>query len=275
MISFSLLGQAGRLGNQLWQLASTIGIARARGEEVSFPDWAYRPYFSVPDEFFTGEVGTEAQTLVPHIDQRAATYLQDYGLWADVKDEITHYLTPSTEALEVLWKYEWYVELLEKTTVVAVHVRRGDNAFDPGTPDKHLYHPLRSDAYYARAIEVFPADVTAVVFSDDLAWCDANMPNILGRNCYVFEGGTVRPKEHEPEYATAPVQDWIDLMAMAMAPHHIISNSTYAWWGALLSGDSWPIYPTNWFGPALGHIDTSLMFPDAWIPVHDPCVEGI
>lgn len=270
MITFPLLGKAGRLGNQLWQIASTIGIARARGEEVSFPDWAYRPYFSLPDEFFTDDNGTDASTLVPHMDRRCAQYLQDFNLWKDVQDEIQEYLSPSELVLDYFMEnHQW---LLTTRPLIGVHVRRGDNAFDPGTPDKYLYHPLRSNQYYQTAIDSLPADIEVVVFSDDIPWCEQNMPYVLDRPCHFFHGGTPRPKEHEPDYETAPITDWIDLVGLALTEHHILSNSTYAWWGAFLSGDPHPFYPSNWFGKNLDYIDASLMFPDGWVQVHDPTV---
>lgn len=261
VITFPLLGQAGRLGNQMWQIASTIGLARAYGEEVRLPDWAYRPYFSVPDEFFGPAEGTDATNLVPHLDPRAALYLQDFNLWRDCAGEIRRYFQPSQLALD-----ELPLEALAEYDL-AVHVRRGDNAYDPGTPDKHLYHPLRSLDYYKRAADHFP-DATILVFSDDPEWCRENL------DWDVFVGGKPRPKEHEPEYATAPVTDWIDLLAMSRLPGHIISNSTYAWWGAFISGDEHAIYPSNWFGPNLGYIDSSLMFPDGWVEVYDPTSRG-
>lgn len=272
MITFPELGQAGRLGNQLWQIASTIGIAESRGEKFSFPRWDYMQFFMMPEMFFSDQPGTPSYTLVNHIDERARLYLQDYNLFKHITPEIWQLLQPSPQADATLEheKYQWYLELAAEHSVISVHVRRGDNAYDPGTPDKHLYHPLRSATYYREAIKLVPPDEPVVVFSDDLPWCRENMPDILGRDCYFFEGGIPRPKEHEPEYHTAPVADWIDLVAMTLADHHIISNSTYAWWGAFLSRNGKPIYPTNWFGPALSHINTELMFPNRWRAVHDP-----
>jgi hypothetical protein len=48
----------------------------------------------------------------------------------------------------------------------------------------------------------------------------------------------------------------------------VVPNSTFGWWGAWLSRDPAPRYPTPWFGPALqpDH-DASLMFPAKWVPV--------
>ena len=44
------LGSAGQLGNQLWQIAGTIAIARRNGAEAVFRnDWPYRPFFAIPE----------------------------------------------------------------------------------------------------------------------------------------------------------------------------------------------------------------------------------
>lgn len=45
MITFSNLGKKGNLGNQLFQLASTIGIAEKNNQEYCFPSWDYADYF--------------------------------------------------------------------------------------------------------------------------------------------------------------------------------------------------------------------------------------
>ena len=45
MIVFSRLGKKGNLGNQMFQIASTIGIALKNNQEFSFPKWEYSKYF--------------------------------------------------------------------------------------------------------------------------------------------------------------------------------------------------------------------------------------
>ena len=44
-ISFSQLGKNGRLGNQLFQIHSTLGIAERLGATAAFPAWEYEKYF--------------------------------------------------------------------------------------------------------------------------------------------------------------------------------------------------------------------------------------
>src|SRR3990172_1555471 len=45
IISFSSLGNYGRLGNQLFQIAGTLGMAEKYGAQASFPEWKYEQYF--------------------------------------------------------------------------------------------------------------------------------------------------------------------------------------------------------------------------------------
>ena len=47
MISYKLLGLQGALGNQLWEIAGTYGIAKRRGQLAAFPKWFYQPYFGL------------------------------------------------------------------------------------------------------------------------------------------------------------------------------------------------------------------------------------
>lgn len=259
-ITFPLLGNLGRLGNQLWQIASTIGLAHAHNVAPRFPPWAYMRYFSVPEEFFVERPnGIEATALVPHMDERAAGYLQDYGLWVDVAPHIRSYFKPSSLALATLENYEEFAAL--PRPILGVHVRRGDNVQenDPGTPNKHLYHPMPTVEWYLEAMRALREGTKSVaVFSDDPAWCREHIP------ADYYHEGTVRPKEHEPAYASAPVLDWIDLFLYSRCQRHVISNSSYAWWGAFLSGDNCPVYPWPWFGPRISYVDAALMFPPLW-----------
>jgi hypothetical protein len=273
MIVCSKLGHLGRLGNQLWELASTAGIAATLGETRGFPDWDYRPYFSVPDRVFPAELkGTEAADtgLVSHIDERARGYLQDYGLFRHIEEDIRKWFQPSGLALSILHEegHLWLTEM--PRPILSVHVRRGDNVpgADPGVKHKERYHPLRPLSYYTQAIEMLEGEFNSiVVFSDDPDWCRQAF-NLYEKEYEVgyFEG-VPRTKEHLPEYKTEPVLDWIDLFVMTYCDRHIIGNSTYAWWGAFLSADPSPIYPSPWFGPMLDYIDASLMFPPNWVKV--------
>jgi len=74
------LGERGRLGNQLFQIAGTIGIAASMDTDPVFlKSWNYRTYFSLPDRFFAGRLSIARSGLAwPYavcIDEQARVYL--------------------------------------------------------------------------------------------------------------------------------------------------------------------------------------------------------
>jgi Glycosyl transferase family 11 len=274
-ISYPELSRAGRLGNQLWEIASTYGIACGQLDDPSFPAWDYQPYFSCPDEWFGNCRGTPATNFVSYMDPRARGYLQDYNLFKGVEKQVKQYFQPSPEAIEILGAH--FVDYGFDSMVgprISVHIRRGDNVTHPSG-----YHPLRSWDYYRSALDLTSPDGSIVVFSDDPKWCDENFEKETGRKpALVFEAAGPRPREYADRaaYENAPVLDWIDLQLMAGCDEHILSNSTYAWWGAFLSNNPSPIYPSNWFGWRVSEFtDASIMFPESWREVHDPTMGGV
>ena len=76
-------------------------------------------------------------------------------------------------------------------------------------------------------------DVTTVfVFSDDHDFVKENLnfPDVV----YVNES-----------------EDWEELWLMGLCNNHIISNSTFSWWGVFLNQDKNKkiVAPSTWFGP--------------------------
>lgn len=267
MIYFDQLGYRGRLGNALYQLASTIGIGERLGEPVRFnADWIHRPYFSVPDFLFDGDEGTPVADVLDKELKPGPTsewlknFLQNYEWFADVMPKLERYLHPSDDAQAILYSgaYDEFFALPQP--VLSVHVRRGDNVVDPGVPNKHLYWPVPPLQYYLDAIAMLrPAALSVAVFSDDPAWCIENL------HADYFHAGTPRPKEHERDYFTAPVLDWIDLQLMALCEGpHVCSNSTFGWWGAMLSCADLVTYPWPIVGPKLPEVKMEMAIPPTW-----------
>jgi hypothetical protein len=214
----------GGLGNQLFQAAGTYALASDLGVGVALrEDWPYRPYFSVPDEWFAGRLAVlrcrrafDYATTIP-VEWRE--YLQDLALWRGRQDDIRRLLQPSpraTEEAEVTHR-----DLLALPVKTAVHVRRGDY-LDPRTP----HQPCPASYYEASAELVLTEapDARFIVFSDDLEWCRRELP--LPDPVFV---------EGNP--------DWLDLTLMTRCEHHICANSTFSWWGAFLSSDPSPVVP--------------------------------
>lgn len=261
-VGYPSLGRAGRLGNQLWQIAGTAGIAARRGDEPQFPpDWPYRPYFRVPSGYFDNLPAVDAAGLAEHLDPRTRAYLQDFSLWRHIAPNIRAWFQPTTRAQDLLADLERHLpDALRHHPRIALHVRRGDNIVDPDVPDKQLYYPQPTLDYYRAAIAQLP-DWPIIVFSDDPAWCDGELRRQLAVPFHVWYG-EVSPKENDPRYGLVTM-DWIDLQLMARSTAVITANSSYSWWGAWLSADPHPIYPSVFYGPKLlEYCDPALMFTD-------------
>jgi hypothetical protein len=246
--SYKNLELNGRLGNQLWQIASTAGIAKSKGGIPAFsPKWEYRKYFNVPDSLFR---------QVPHnsIDGGTA-YLQELHYFSNIEDEVKKWYTPSDISKQHIEKF--YSQFLNESTKAAVHVRRGDYLKYP----KHF--PLPSKNYYLKAIEDIKnkdPEVEIFIFSDDPRWAKKEFPE---HNVIIGHPRPVEVKDRKGE----PL-DQYDLFCMNLCDYHVISNSTFSWWGAYLAKSKQVIYPSVWFGPELNTIPWRLMIPEEWIELN-------
>ena len=128
----------------------------------------------------------------------------------------------------------------------SLHVRRGDYV---SRPKINRLMGTCSTAYYEAALARTPENGTVFVFSDDIAWARANLPQ-------------TRPMTFVGE--EAPRSGLADLWLMTLARHHIIANSSFSWWGAWLAQrqDGVTIAPTPWFASS-AHAEKDLL-PAHW-----------
>ena len=244
-VAYRGLGDWGGAGNQLWQIAATVGVARTiDASPIVDPEWKYRAFFSLPEDWYSDDHARHVAHFI-HGNHWAKTYCQDPSLWAHVADEIRAAFAPSPRAQAVL-------DALPEPGPddVAVHVRRGDYLTLP----RHL--PFAGRAYYADAAWGFTemrGDWGVFdVFTDDADWCKGHLPwPVVSTD--TADDGSVEPR------------DWLDLFRMARYRSLVIANSSYSWWAAFLAGpDATVVAPARWFGPA---IDVPSPALDSWIEV--------
>ena len=138
-----------------------------------------------------------------------------------------------------------YLENIEKSNSVSLHVRRGDylNSKNIGV--------LGVD-YYTKAIDYIRQNVenpTFYIFSDDLEWCKDSL-GFLDDCIYVDRTQT------EIE----------DLKLMSFCRHNIIANSSFSWWGAWLNQNPNKIViaPKGWL---LNDTSSSNVILSDWVKV--------
>lgn len=226
MITYSDLGRRGRLGNQLFQIASTIGIATANGHEYVFPSWSYSSCFhlsipQLPQSELVKYNWTQCRHTLTEIDVRLDKdhdwnlqgFYQSWRHFDHCKPLIKCYFTTASMHYKIT------------VDACAIHVRRGDYL------NRNSILTVQPMEYFKRAIERFPVNTNFLVFSDDIAWCKEQF--LGNRFCF---------SESKDEITDLS-------MMIACSRGHIISNSTFSWWGAWLSDSPIKVAPPHerWF----------------------------
>ena len=232
-VTFSRLGKYGRLGNQLFQIASTIGIASKNWFDFGFPKWInhhggtrhVQDYFkhALPrtkqrkHRRLEVEFGYRDIILCDNTDLRG--YLQSERYFEHCTDLVRHYFTFKRQA--------------DPLPGCAIHIRRGD--YNPN------FYRLLGPEYYLPAMER------------------------LGASRYTVFTDSPEQVEWIAKYADirTPGDEVHDLQDFSLHESYIIGNSSYSWWGAWL-GQGHTIAPKDWFGWKLRELDTKDMTPKGW-----------
>lgn len=252
MVSFV---NQGRLGNFLFEAATTIGYALKHGLDFTVPpttrnpkwDPVYFPHLVNPNynprlqQVKIFEKGHQYQDIPFDESWRNKNiilqgYWQSEKYFKDYRDEIL-------KAFNLPWNPH---------NNVSIHVRRGDYLL---YPEKH---PVVPDEYYDEAIQRFYSFgyKDFYVFSDDIEYCKAYFQKhkiIYNLRLHFSEGRT------EIE----------DLAGISNCAHHISSSSTFGYWGAWLNQNPNKIVitPKLWFVEGHGNLNTNDIIPDTWIKI--------
>ena len=265
MVTYPQLNNRGRLGNQLFQIASTMGIAKSISHDFTFPEWEYQHCFG--NELPTGgemdvkfslaentcDYTPVASNLVdPTEDLSLEGYFQSEKYFLNVEEEVRECFEFSDDILEKIEKK--YSKVLEEYDTT-IHVRRGDysNLAD-------VYWNL-SHLYYFKAMSVLLVK-KAVIFSDDIEWCknifrDTDCYFVSEREHDSYQIGYTATAERDAKSFT--FEDATELALMSMFKNNIIANSTFSWWAAWLNKNpnKLVIAPSRWYTPERAKLITS------------------
>lgn len=233
MLTFKELGRYGRLGNQMFQIASTIGLATRHGYKYGFPYWMNYDHM----ERFGSNEDCDIQSYfvnpLPLVDEKAYTdYFIHWGYhnYHGLQDNLNltghmqseKYFDHCKDLIRHYFEMKPLTDIEIPAGAIAIHVRRGD--YDDN------YHPTQKLDYYQKALSLLPA-APVYVFSDD-------------------------PKEAERMFPDATVFRYnhymLDFQLMTKCTHFILSNSTYCWWAWWLADHGQCIAPRKWFGDHVG-----------------------
>ena len=243
MISFSNLGSLGRLGNQMFQYAALKGIAAHNLTDYCLPtDTSLHKCFRIPKK------GTEI--FYPTIKETSYEFDEKifncsegdlYGFFQTEKyfSHIEEELRKDFRFYDIIYNscFHYRKHILSEE-VVTLHIRRGDYITDPN-------FVLLEPDYYLEALKYFP-DSEIMVLSDDINWC---REQFVGKR-FKFSSS------NDP---------FIDLCLMSLCDYHIISNSSFSWWGSWLAKSKKTIAPQKWFMGEFSFWNTKDLYKKDWI----------
>lgn len=287
MISFL---PSGGLGNQLFQIFSTISYALDTSMDFVFPttrlfvDNPPRPMYwdsflkqlepyttkhawphDVPTIYNTFELVCEkAHTYdkLPTVDRQTnyaiKGYFQSWKYFDEHKTDICNMI-----GIDQFRDNLRHV-LPKNTHTISMHFRMGDYK------QKRCYHPVLPIEYYADALRDVLSSSKYKDAKTHCVVCFFESDDEFDVNKALSYMYTL-PEFVRVEFRKAPsdLLDWEQLMLMSCCDDHIIANSTFSWWGAYFNPSSTKIvcYPGCWYGHQLYYISTKDMFPPNWTVV--------
>jgi hypothetical protein len=243
----------GRLGNQLFQAASSFGIAQARGAVWCIPylqgsrlagsvRFTVKPMTDcVPEGVHVAHEGGDflqfQEWMIhehPGENMRIGTYLQSFRYFANVS------ILPF-ELLKQQWADEW---VRDHGIIAGIHVRRTDMLENLGNDP--------TTAYFTKALSQMREAVgqihakNIVVCTDDPEWVHANE---------IFNGMDVQVNT-----------DYEDMALLAACKHLILSIGSFGWWSAYMRASPGL---TFYYAEPLRNPPSSYKehFPASWTPI--------
>lgn len=236
----------GRLGNNMFQLAASIGYARMYGyywasehknEEV--PGWFdFCPHLPKSNPSLNSYQCHDPKMFNYKCIPNQGANIRLVGFFQSEK-----YFKHCEDEVRQVFKLTRY----DMEGFCSIHVRRGDYVkYAKDFPPSRV-------AYIQEAMRIMKSKhewVKFMFFSDEIQWCKQNFPG------HQYSEGN---------------NEFEDLELMASCDHHIIANSTFSWWAAWLgkNPDRHIISPSHnqWFGPNNG-VTKAIGSPKDIIPDH-------
>jgi len=281
IITCSLMGG---LGNQLFQISTTIVCGIEMNRKIVFPysevlrTGTIRPtywynflnglkIFIIQAEKLTsynyhiykedGFCYTRFPKTISGENLFLSGYFQSYKYFDNKKDMLFKLFRLQVQKEAAMMEQPHLIDLSYNN--VSMHFRLGDYK------DIQDYHPLMTYQYYENAL-------SHILFNKTTRPHKVLYFNQIEDNILVAENYIKKLKARFPSVIFIKIHDtvpdWKQMLLMSCCDDNIIANSTFSWWGAYFNERQSRIvcYPETWFGPKLTH-DVSDLFPDEWTKI--------
>lgn len=160
------------------------------------------------------------------------SYLEGYWQNIHIVQPVLAKLQEGIVPPEKVTVSEWY-NRLSTNNAIALHIRRGDYLSSPDA--RRHYGNICTESYYTAAVKIMRKLVPYAhfyIFTNDYKYCTQK----YGTDADIT---VIPPCTDQSAYH--------DLLLMAQCPHHILANSSFSWWGTMLSTQpGYTIMPSVW-----------------------------
>jgi len=281
MITCNLMGG---LGNQLFQIFTTISYALKHKKEFAFLYTEFlgtgktikrktywntflKPlrtsvYGSLPPCEYIKEEGFCYKELVKPMYGKENIclygYFQSYKYFHENSNFIINLINLSEQKKIVISKSNYSMNDLENT--ISLHFRIGDYKLIPNV------FPILTYEYYEKSILLLSEKMK----NDN----NCNFNKVL----YFFENNDLedvsiiinqlKVKFNNLEFKNVNnnLEDWEQMLLMSCCKYNVIANSSFSWWAAYLNENNGKIicYPEKWFGINKSKNDIKDLFFNEW-----------
>jgi len=263
----------GGLGNQLFQIFTTIAFAIEHKHRFSFPrsisvgnrHTYWSSFLSALQSFTTStghktllvrEKGFDYSPIVPvskDIEITLKGYFQSDKYFKDHYKFICRKIGLGQLRQNIKERYA----IPFNDGLTSMHFRIGDYKTIQDC------HPVLAYDYYKNAIEYMSIHAKT---NNILYFCEENDITHVNN---MIHGLRVEFPHIRFERACETARDWEQMLMMSLCSHQIIANSTFSWWGAYFNPceDKIVCYPDTWFGPKLSGNNTKDLLPTEWTKI--------
>ena len=273
-LTCTCIGNKGRLGNQLFQLAAVMGIANRNNINIAFPksilntqlgqllDLSDFKIDNVIPSYLIKKINEDREFYYSNIiipknkySYDIDGYFQSYLYFADIDEKIHNSFKIKQSLIDKMVKK--YPSCKFKNSI-AIHVRRGDYINEENLK---TYTQCNVE-YYNNAFETILKKLkndpySVIICSEDINWCKTHL------------------KVKNAVYSNNVSWDE-DFTLLSLCQHQIMANSTFSWWSAYLKPlgiEHHIVAPTPWFkvDGQFKHMNSTEIYHPNWsvIQVYD------
>ncbi len=273
---------AGGLGNQLFQIYTTISLSIKLGHSFGFPNnknlgnsrtsrnTYWDSFFSALSSSLDKIKGDETKHFIEkrhsyeniNVGEIGSNnlivlngYFQSYKHFEEHQELISSLIGVNEHKKRIIDNHEF----VSNKDSVSLHFRIGDYKYYPD------HHPILKLDYFRKSL-YFVSNKLNETYLKVYYFCEEDDVRQVTDMIKLLQ---IEFKNMTFIQISSNIPDWKQLLIMSLCDHNIIANSTFSLWSGYFNVNSNKIvcYPSIWFGKSYQNHNTDDMFPNSWTKI--------